>query len=114
MRRFFLVACLALVFTGPARAALNRWSSAGPAAGGPVVSLAFDPSEPGTVYAGTYGGVFRSEDHGATWTAANFGLAGALISQLEVDPTSPGTLWVATNRGLQRSQDRGHSWQVPT
>ncbi len=114
MRRFFIVACLAFVFTAPARAALNRWTSAGPVAGGPVVSLAFDPGETGTVYAGTYGGVFRSEDHGATWTTANFGLAGALVSQLEVDPTSPGTLWVATNRGLQRSQDRGHTWQVPT
>jgi len=113
MRRFFLVACLALVFTAPARAGLNRWTTGGPF-GGTVEELAFDPGDPGVVYAGTYGGVFRSEDHGLTWTAAHFGLAGALVIHLEVDPTSPGTLYVATNRGLQRSQDGGRTWQVPT
>ena len=112
MRRTLLLLGFCLLLALPARAALNRWSSAGPIAGGPIEVLAFDPGAPGTVYAGTYGGVFRSEDHGLTWTAANFGLAGALISHLEVDPASPGTIWAATNRGLQRSQDGGRNWQV--
>jgi photosystem II stability/assembly factor-like uncharacterized protein len=114
MRRFFLVACLALVFTAPARAALNRWTSGGPLAGGPVEVLAFDPNDPGTVYAGTYGGVFRSEDHGVTWTAASFGLAGAVVTHIEADPDHPGTVYVATHGGFQKSTDGGRNWQVPT
>lgn len=113
MRRFFLVACLALVFTAPARAALNRWTSGGPF-GGTVEVLAFDPGEPGVVYAGTFGGVFRSADHGATWTAASFGLAGAMVVDIAVAPGSPGTLYTATDAGVQRSDDGGRTWQIPT
>src|SRR5689334_11007511 len=113
MRRFLALACLALVSAVPARAALNRWTSAGPDAGGPVVALAFSQSQPGTVYAGTYGGVFRSDDHGATWTSASFGLAAFQVSHLEADPLHPGTVYAVTQRGFQRSQDGGGSWQVP-
>ena len=115
MHRFLAVACLALVSAVPARAALNRWSSAGPTEGGRIEALAFDPNAPGTVYAGSYGGVFRSEDHGVTWTAASFGLDGAVVTHLEVDPDHPGTVYVATNGGgFQKSTDGGRNWQVPT
>jgi photosystem II stability/assembly factor-like uncharacterized protein len=110
MRRFLLVACLALVFTAPARAGLNHWTTGGPF-GGTVEELAFDPGDPGTVYAGTVGGVYRSEDHGATWTAASFGLTDAYIGDLEV---APGSLYVATFKGVQRSDDGGRTWQIPT
>jgi photosystem II stability/assembly factor-like uncharacterized protein len=110
--RSFLGLCLGLSLASPARAALNRWSSGGPPAGAPIEVLAFDPFVPGTVYAGTYGGVFRSEDNGATWTAANFGLASDIVTGLEADPITPGTLYAATSRGVQRSQDRGLTWQT--
>ena len=113
MRRIFLAALVAMALTVPARAALNRWTSGGPDAGGPVDVLAFDPSQPGTVYAATYGGVFRSEDHGATWTSASFGLAAFQVSHIEVDPLHPGTVYAVTQRGFQKSQDGGRNWQVP-
>jgi len=113
MRRFLLVACLALVFTAPAWAGLNRWTTGGPF-GGAIADLAFDPGDPGTVYAGTFGGVYRSEDHGATWTSASFGLTDAWIRDLEVVPGSPGSLVVATLEGVQRSDDGGRTWQAPT
>ena len=114
MRRLFAVACLALIHVAPARAALNRWTSAGPEAGGPVEVLTFDPADPETVYAGTYGGVFRSEDRGVTWTPASFGLAGPQVLQIEVDPSHPGTVYMSSLSGFQRSQDRGQTWQVST
>ncbi|HEX5716082.1 MAG TPA: hypothetical protein VF179_07985 [Thermoanaerobaculia bacterium] len=113
MRRFLLVACLALVFTVPARAGLNHWTTGGPF-GGTVEELAFDPGDPGVVYAGTFGGVYRSEDHGATWTSASFGLTDAYIADLEVAPGSPGPLYAATFKGVQRSDDGGRTWQTPT
>jgi hypothetical protein len=41
-----------------------------------VDSLATDPRDPDTVYAGTGGGVFKSIDGGASWRQANVGLFG--------------------------------------
>ncbi|HET9229013.1 MAG TPA: hypothetical protein VFR31_20210 [Thermoanaerobaculia bacterium] len=114
MRRIFLAALVAMALTVPARAALNRWTSGGPEAGGPVEALAFDPADPDIVYAGTYGGVFKSEDRGATWTAASLGLAGPQVLHVEVDPSHPGTVYMSTLHGFQRSQDGGRTWQVPT
>src|SRR5205807_8548125 len=61
-----------------------HWRPAGPfplLAGGAVprppdvMSLAVDPSDPGTVYAGTnFGGVLKSVDGGRSWRTANAGL----------------------------------------
>ena len=49
-------------------AGLNEWTTNGPE-GGPVLSIAIDPATPSTIYAGTYGGVFKSTDSGATWSS---------------------------------------------
>jgi hypothetical protein len=37
-------------------------------------AIAFDPSDPNTVYVGCDGGLFRTPDRGTTWTALNRGL----------------------------------------
>ena len=39
----------------------NKWISSGPFVGSRVQSLAIDPHNPGTLYAGTNGGVFKSD-----------------------------------------------------
>ncbi len=117
MRRLFsgllLAALLALAVVDSAGAALNRWASAGPPAGGPVLDLAVDPTNTSIVYAATLGGVFRSENRGASWTAANTGLTHALVFDLAVDSTTSGTLYAATSGGVQKSRDHGRTWQVP-
>lgn len=59
MRRPTFALALALTLASPAPAALNRWSSGGPF-GGQVLALEIDPADPAIVYAGTFGGVFRS------------------------------------------------------
>ncbi|HSR94223.1 MAG TPA: hypothetical protein VLK56_05105 [Solirubrobacterales bacterium] len=43
-------------------------------------TMAFDPSQPGVIYAGNDGGVFRSPDGGDSWQSLNAGLA---ISEVE-------------------------------
>jgi photosystem II stability/assembly factor-like uncharacterized protein len=43
-------------------------------------TLAFDPGNPDTIYAGNDGGIFRSPDAGRTWQSLNNGLA---ISEVE-------------------------------
>jgi hypothetical protein len=47
-----------------------------------------DPTAPNTLYAGTSGGgVFKSTDGGANWSAANSGLTNLSIYSLAINPT---------------------------
>jgi ligand-binding sensor domain-containing protein len=66
---------------------------------------------PQTVYAGSFGlGVFRSDDRGGSWAAANSGLSDPFILCLATG--QDGTLYAGTVRGgVFRSHDGGKSWQ---
>jgi ligand-binding sensor domain-containing protein len=87
-----------------------------------VYTLALDPSNPSTLYAGMSDGVglFKSTDAGTNWAAANNGLTSFLpgggssilsaIWALAVDPSDPSTLYAGTRRGVFKSTDRGASW----
>lgn len=76
-----------------------------------VRTLAVDPLNPTTVYAGTHGGgVFRSVDGAASWVPAGTG-AGQYVASLAIEPAQPGTLYAATyDAGVFRSRDGGGSW----
>ena len=52
--------------TGPESGQDEMWSSSGPA-GGYGARLAISTSNPDVLYAGSYGGVYRSTDGGVTW-----------------------------------------------
>jgi photosystem II stability/assembly factor-like uncharacterized protein len=76
-----------------------------------VVSLAIDPTDSKRVYAGTIGGMFRSEDHGLNWTAVSEGLPLAEFKCFVIDPVTPSTLYAGTlGGGLFRSTDSGTTW----
>jgi photosystem II stability/assembly factor-like uncharacterized protein len=63
---------------------------------GRITGIAVGPD--GTVYAGgADGGVFRSADGGATWTAMADGLPTLSVGDLEIAPD--GALWLATGEG---------------
>jgi len=85
-------------------------------AGLPPVSadtLAIDPANPATLYAGTYGGalgIFKSTDSGGTWTAANTGLPNVNVQTLAIDPSTPSTLYAGTQGGVFKSTDSGGTW----
>ena len=73
--------------------------------GGKITALAVD-STTGYLFAGAYGGVFRSTDQGASWQKA--GLNGAQIRDLFVYGN---TLYVSVwGDGLYRSTDYGATW----
>src|SRR5688500_839343 len=73
--------------------------------------LAVDPVVPTRAWCGTHrGGVFRSDDGGASWRAS--GLAGRLIMSITASPTEPETVWAGTEPSeVWRSADGGETWQ---
>jgi hypothetical protein len=70
-----------------------------------------DPVTSGTLYAGTWAGVLKSIDGGASWSAAGIGLPTATsVNALAIDPTTPTTLYAGTVVGVFESVDGGATW----
>ncbi|MDQ6676024.1 MAG: YCF48-related protein [Acidobacteriota bacterium] len=68
--------------------------------------VAQDPKNPSIVFAGTTGGLVRSNDSGVTWRKLSDDASRAIA----FDPTTPGRIFVATDqRGILRSENRGDS-----
>ncbi len=82
-----------------------------------VRSLAIHPVRTGVVYAALYGGgVYKSLNAGASWSAINLGLVNTNVRDIAIYPTRPETLLAATGTGggIHRSFNGGLSWaQVP-
>lgn len=66
-----------------------------------------------TILAGSYGnGMYRSEDGGATWSAANTGLTASAFRCIAPDPLDPGAILAGTEPGrIYRSADGGRTWR---
>ncbi|MBS0486306.1 MAG: hypothetical protein JSS13_03115 [Proteobacteria bacterium] len=100
------------LFAGTALAGNAMWTSEGPF-GGSVYRLYVSPTSPSVLYAGSRGGIFRSNDGGVSWTRKEAGLAGsvAYTYALGMDADAPGTLWVVDGFGhFDRSTDGGDNW----
>jgi photosystem II stability/assembly factor-like uncharacterized protein len=97
-----------------------------------IMSLAVDPQQRGTVYAGVHttrytggvyettgGGIYKTTDGGRTWQLAVSTIA---IDEVSVNPARPTTIYAAGSAGpdarywktsrLLRSTDRGRSWTI--
>ncbi len=107
----------------PKKTGLPAWHSVGPTnIPGRISDIAFDPLNPGTVYAGSaVGGVYKSEDGGRTWTPIFDDQPTQSIGDISVDPQNTGTLYVGTGEangghntmrgfGVYKSTDGGQSW----
>jgi photosystem II stability/assembly factor-like uncharacterized protein len=87
-----------------------------PSAGGlerrQVITLAVDPKDGQTVYAGTDAGLFKATDGGASWTKLPY--PGETVLALAVSPAQPQRVLAispAVRQGLlYRSDDGGQSW----
>ncbi len=115
--RLLFSAAAVLWLSCPAHAGSDAWTTGGPY-GAVVRALAVHPSAPGTLYAGAYGGIFKSVDSGGSWAFVNVGLpnlASLWVNALAIDPTTPSTLYVGTSEyrdghGVFKSVDSGATW----
>ncbi|HWM90357.1 MAG TPA: hypothetical protein VN493_06280 [Thermoanaerobaculia bacterium] len=102
-----IVALVALAL--PAAAGLGAWTPLGPD-GGTVYTLAVDPGDPDTVFAGTQSGMFRSTDGGETWSWAGRGLKPEGVDVRSILVTA-GAIYIGTDDdGIFKSTDGGQSW----
>ena len=77
--------------------------------------VASDPAHPNVVYTGTSGGLWRSDDAGATWNHVQNGLPDQLgsIDSIQFPPNDPGTIYLGSfSSGYFVSHDDGDTWSV--
>lgn len=94
----------------------NGWTRLRPDRREEVRTIAADPADPGTFYAGLglYGGfrgVLKSRDSGDTWRPANRGLGGNGVYGAAIAPSDPDVIYVSLEPWvLARSTDGGATW----
>ncbi len=95
-----------------ASSALAEWQYKGPG-GTRISSILVDSTNSSIVYAGTNGGLFKSEDAGLTWTYKGLRFRGVdAIKQIPTGCSSAGALLAGSGNTLYSSSDGGESWIV--
>lgn len=112
--------------SGKNRSALiPQWQYLGPGnIGGRTRSLLIHPRDPRVLYtAGVAGGVWKSEDEGASWTPLTDSMANLAVATLAMDPSDPSILYAGTGEGFNnidavagagifQSLDAGTTWNL--
>jgi photosystem II stability/assembly factor-like uncharacterized protein len=112
MKRSLFTLLWILVLATAAQAGDGVWTNKGPD-GGWADDIAFDPSAPNVVYAGTLNGPFKSVDGGDTWAQIRGNepdrLPRVFATAVAVSPN--GVVYIGTQTsGFFRSEDGGESW----
>jgi len=75
-------------------------------------SLAFDPKDSNTIYAGTYHLPWKTTDGGKNWTNIKAGMIDdSDVMTMIVDPANPANVHATACSGIYRSVDAGQNWK---
>jgi photosystem II stability/assembly factor-like uncharacterized protein len=96
-----------LLVSSPALAGQGVWTTTGPFTGKQTNALVVDAFHPGTLYAATAGGLYRSADQAQHWSATADPVNSLSVSAVAVSTTA---LFAGTENGLFRSTDQGNHW----
>lgn len=91
----------------------RAWSEAPGLRGQSIRAFVQAPSDPGTLFAGTLEGVFRSVDAGATWQQIS-PVGDREIHEVEslaIDPRNPGVIYAGTWHLPWKTVDGGKTWR---
>jgi photosystem II stability/assembly factor-like uncharacterized protein len=91
----------------------RSWSATGEGVDGlrQVESLAFDPADRRTLYAGTWRQAFRTRDGGASWSRIAEGMVlDATVYAWDFDSANTRDVWVSTCGWVYRTHDGGDRW----
>jgi photosystem II stability/assembly factor-like uncharacterized protein len=123
-----LTACALALFATLASAAdpalfgALKWRSIGPYRGGRALAVAGIPGNPDTFYFGSVaGGVWRTNDAGATWQPLTDGTSISSVGALAIAPSDHNVIYVGTGEaaprgdmtygdGVYKSIDGGRTW----
>ena len=89
----------------------HEWENFGPnAVAGRMISIAFHPTDPQTLYTGSAaGGLWRSSDYGQNWEVLTDDYPTMGVGAIAVNPQNPNTLLIATGEGYSFG-GRIHQW----
>ncbi|MGB8540308.1 MAG: hypothetical protein WCD49_01605 [Candidatus Acidiferrales bacterium] len=77
-----------------------------------VDSLAIDPQDPATIYAGTFHLPWKTVDGGKHWIPIHGGMIDdSDVLSLEVNPSHPQQIFASACSGIYRSEDAGRNWK---
>lgn len=77
-----------------------------------VMNIIYNPDDSRIIYVSTENnGIFKSEDGGETWKAANNGINDISVIELAMDSVNPEVLYAGTYTGIYRTQDGGNQWE---
>ncbi len=88
---------------------LDAWTPLGPGnIGGRTRVVRFRSTNPATLFAaGVSGGIWRSQDAGASWRPIGEGLTNLNVNTLAIDPQRPDVMYAGTGEGYFREEIRG-------
>jgi len=94
----------ALAVTPPPAAGLVRrdWVALGPGnIGGRTRAIVIHPTNHNTMWAGSVGGgIWRTDDGGASWVPVDDFMANLAVTSLVLDPTNPNVMYAGTGEGF--------------
>ena len=72
-------------------------------------AIAIDPKSTATLYAGSQGGLFNSENAGSTWAPVD--LSFTAITTVAIDPRDTSTVYAGSSVGLFKTTNAGNRWR---